>query len=54
MIRSGRSAYQFPRCERDRPWYTTKVTPTFPDMLGALRFSGNARFTTVRQTARIP
>jgi DDE superfamily endonuclease len=23
--------------ERDRPWYTTKVTPTFPDMLGALR-----------------
>ena len=23
--------------ERDRPWYTTKVTPTFSDMLGALR-----------------
>ena len=23
--------------ERDRPWYTTKVTPTFTDMLGALR-----------------
>jgi hypothetical protein len=22
---------------RDRPWYTTKVTPTFTDMLGALR-----------------
>ena len=25
------------RVERDRPWYTTKVTPTFTDMLGALR-----------------
>jgi DDE superfamily endonuclease len=23
--------------ERDRPWYTKKVTPTFSDMLGALR-----------------
>jgi Transposase DDE domain len=23
--------------ERERPWYTTKVTPTFTDMLGALR-----------------
>ena len=23
--------------ERDRPWYPTKVTPTFSDMLGALR-----------------
>jgi hypothetical protein len=23
--------------ERDRPWYKTKVTPTFTDMLGALR-----------------
>ena len=23
--------------ERDGPWYTTKVTPTFTDMLGALR-----------------
>jgi len=23
--------------ERDRPWYTTKVTPAFTDMLGALR-----------------
>ena len=23
--------------ERDRPWYTTKKTPTFADMLGALR-----------------
>jgi hypothetical protein len=23
--------------ERDRPWYTTKVAPTFTDMLGALR-----------------
>ena len=22
--------------ERDRPWYTTKVTPTFTDMLGAV------------------
>ena len=22
---------------KDRPWYTTKVTPTFTDMLGALR-----------------
>ena len=23
--------------KRDRPWYTTKKTPTFADMLGALR-----------------
>jgi DDE superfamily endonuclease len=23
--------------ERDRPWYRTKITPTFTDMLGALR-----------------
>jgi hypothetical protein len=23
--------------ERDRPWYGAKVTPTFTDMLGALR-----------------
>ena len=23
--------------ERDRPWYEDKVTPTFTDMLGALR-----------------
>jgi hypothetical protein len=23
--------------ERDRPWYAKKVTPTFTDMLGALR-----------------
>jgi hypothetical protein len=23
--------------ERDRPWYKDKVTPTFTDMLGALR-----------------
>jgi len=22
---------------KDRPWYTTKITPTFADMLGALR-----------------
>ena len=22
---------------KDRPWYTKKVTPTFTDMLGALR-----------------
>jgi hypothetical protein len=22
---------------KDRPWYTAKVTPTFTDMLGALR-----------------
>jgi len=22
---------------KDRPWYTTKITPSFPDMLGALR-----------------
>ena len=22
---------------KDRPWYTTKITPTFTDMLGALR-----------------
>lgn len=26
-----------PGVKRDRPWYTTKVTPTFTDMLGALR-----------------
>jgi hypothetical protein len=26
-----------PHVERDRPWYTAKVTPTFTDMLGALR-----------------
>lgn len=26
-----------PGVKRDRPWYTTKVTPTFADMLGALR-----------------
>jgi hypothetical protein len=25
------------RVERDRPWYVNKVTPTFTDMLGALR-----------------
>ena len=24
-------------CVKDRPWYTAKVTPTFTDMLGALR-----------------
>ncbi len=23
--------------ERERPWYANKVTPTFTDMLGALR-----------------
>ena len=23
--------------EKDRPWYTTKITPAFTDMLGALR-----------------
>jgi DDE superfamily endonuclease len=23
--------------ERERPWYTTKITPTFTDMLGAIR-----------------
>jgi len=22
---------------KDRPWYTTKIVPTFTDMLGALR-----------------
>ena len=26
-----------PQVERKRPWYGGKVTPTFPDMLGALR-----------------
>ena len=26
-----------PEVERDRPWYTTKQTPTFADMLGVLR-----------------
>ena len=26
-----------PQVKRDRPWYTTKVGPTFTDMLGALR-----------------
>jgi hypothetical protein len=26
-----------PHVERDRPWYRQKVTPTFTDMLGALR-----------------
>lgn len=31
---AGRSG---PEVKRDRPWYTTKVTPTFADMLGALR-----------------
>jgi len=29
--------HQGSHVERDRPWYTTKVTPTFTDMLGALR-----------------
>ncbi len=29
--------HEGPHVERDRPWYTTKVTPTFTDMLGALR-----------------
>lgn len=31
---AGRDGSQ---AERDRPWYTTKKTPTFADMLGALR-----------------
>lgn len=31
---AGRSG---PEVKRDRPWYTTKPTPTFTDMLGALR-----------------
>jgi hypothetical protein len=26
-----------PHVAKDRPWYTTKITPTFTDMLGALR-----------------
>ncbi|MDB5312617.1 MAG: transposase family protein [Gemmataceae bacterium] len=26
-----------PEVKRDRPWYTAKVSPTFADMLGALR-----------------
>jgi hypothetical protein len=29
--------------ERDRPWYTTKVTPTFTDMLRALRLQMGER-----------
>ena len=29
--------HQGSHVERDRPWYTRKVTPTFTDMLGALR-----------------
>jgi hypothetical protein len=29
--------HQGSHVERDRPWYTTKVTPTLTDMLGALR-----------------
>ena len=29
--------HQGPQVVRDRPWYTKKVTPTFTDMLGALR-----------------
>ncbi len=29
--------HQGSHVERDRPWYTKKVTPTFTDMLGALR-----------------
>jgi hypothetical protein len=33
----GRKGHQGSHVERDRPWYTTKVTPTFTDMLGALR-----------------
>jgi hypothetical protein len=31
---AGRSG---PAVKRERPWYTTKTTPTFADMLGALR-----------------
>jgi hypothetical protein len=29
--------HEGPHVVKDRPWYTTKVTPTFTDMLGALR-----------------
>lgn len=28
-----------PHVQRDRPWYTQKATPTFADMLGALRLA---------------
>jgi hypothetical protein len=28
-----------PQVQRHRPWYTRKVTPTFADMLGALRLA---------------
>jgi hypothetical protein len=28
-----------PQVQRDRPWYTHQVTPTFADMLGALRLA---------------
>lgn len=35
-----------PQVRRDRPWYTQKKTPTFADMLGALRLNlWNARIT---------
>jgi hypothetical protein len=30
---------QVPAVKRDRPWYTNKKTPTFADMLGALRLA---------------
>jgi len=29
--------YEGSHVERERPWYEDKVTPTFTDMLGALR-----------------
>ena len=30
---------QYPQVQRERPWYTQKVTPTFADMLGTLRLA---------------
>ena len=32
-----RDGHEGPHVYRERPWYKTKVTPTFTDMLGALR-----------------
>jgi DDE superfamily endonuclease len=33
----GLDGHEGPHVHRERPWYKTKVTPTFTDMLGALR-----------------
>jgi hypothetical protein len=41
---AGREGAEVPR---DRPWYTTKKTPTFADMLGVLRLAHwDQRFST--------